>query len=328
MKRFLFAGLCALAAGLSGAGSADAQCLSCSPYGCCGGLCMHLTPNFFMHGPLYNYGDGSGYAGCGGAGCGHSHGGLWGPWNHSAGCSSCGSGGSAGHGLFHGSHGAGGCDSCGSSGWGQYSRTTYVNVFARLHPTAHRCGQNCGVSCGQSTEGCSTCGGHGLAGGCSACGGHALGGLFGSHGCGADGCGIGGGHGCGSGGLFGICGNLCHSGGLCGGGKGTNLQTAPWYLYWPTSDNRFQVPSPNAAGWSGQHFVVSAPPPYGYAPPAPGVEPLTSRPVTARLANRAFRASSNPRFRSPSLASRPGVSSFSHPKPDTCYYCFGGIIHG
>lgn len=266
MKRFLFAGLCALAAGLGGAGSADAQCLK-GPGGC-GMICMHLFPMSFQHGPLYNYGDGTGSGGygcgangCGKGGCGHD--GLfghWGPWNRSAGCNSC--GGGSGHGGWFGSNRNRGCDSCDSGG--RYARATYGNVFARLHPTAHKCGQTCGINCGSTsacgnTSACNTCGGRGGLGGCGscgghlrgllgnrgsdACGGHGLGGLFGNRGC--DSCG-------GHGGLFGH-----HGGGCCGAGGG--LQTAPWYLYWPTADNRFQVPAHNAAGWRGNHFVLPAP---------------------------------------------------------------------
>jgi hypothetical protein len=70
----------------------------------------------------------------------------------------------------------------------------------------------------------------GSGGGCDSCGGHGGCGLLGA--------------------LF--------NGGHCGGGGGS-LQSGPWYLYWPTPDNRFQVPGPNAAGWRGNHFVVPAP---------------------------------------------------------------------
>jgi hypothetical protein len=312
MNRFLFAGLCALAAGLGGAASARAQCLQClggSPYGC-GGVCAMIFPCSFKHGPLVNYGDGSGMggwgAGCGANGCGHGgcgHGG-WGPWNRSAGCGDgCGHR-LGGHGLL-GRHG-GGCDACGSDG--HYARQTFANVFGRLHPTAHKCGQTCSLDCGSgcSDTGCGGCGGHAhagwfahLGGGCGdGCG---RGGLLGHHGgCGADGCGLFGHHGgcgggcgdpgCGGHCLFGIRGNLnltCSRGigaggafSLCGlgganyGGYGVQaagLNKGPWYLYWPTPNNLFQVPGPNAAGWAGNHFVLPAP--YGQFAGGGGVNP-------------------------------------------------------
>jgi hypothetical protein len=260
-----------------------------------------MFPCSYKHGPLYNYGDGSGVnygvycpnGGCGHGGCGHDgcgHGGHWGPWNRSAGC---GDGCGHGHGLL-GHHGKG-CDACRSEG-GHYARQTFANVFGRLHPTAHKCGQTCGLDCGGDACGgdaCGGCGGHARAGwfahhGCGGDGcGHGLGGHLGHHGCGgADGCGHGsfghhggcdgdgcGGHGAG---LFGIranlCGGLCHPGCCAGGGYGganyqgygvqaAGLNKGPWYLYWPTPNNLFQVPGPNAVGWAGNHFVL--PSPYG-----------------------------------------------------------------
>jgi hypothetical protein len=287
MNRFLFAGLCALAAGWAGTSSAEAQCVMgrCD----CGALCAHMFPFMFQHGPLINYSAaGCGYGGCGHGGCGH---GGWGDPGHGwggghngffggghGGCSTCGTGGWGGHGFHHGGGGST-CDTCGSSDWGHYARTTYVNVFARLHPTASHCGQSCGLSCGSS---CNSCGGHAwgggrTGGGCSACGGH--GHIFGGHGGGCDSCGHGGGglrarlggHGGGDG-----CGGGCghggghfgHHGGFGGGYGGGGLQSAPWYLYWPTPDNQFQVPGPNAAGWSGNHWVLPAP--YGYGTGAYG----------------------------------------------------------
>jgi hypothetical protein len=68
------------------------------------------------------------------------------------GCDSCGRSGWFNGGWFNGGGRNHGCDSC-NGGWGHYAVSTFRNVFHRINPLAHRCGQSCSVGC---SNGCST----------------------------------------------------------------------------------------------------------------------------------------------------------------------------
>lgn len=202
MKRLLFLGLLAVAGLLADRSAAQAQyapgvpCTgsgmvpSNSPFGgCshlgCGGFCFKFLGKIHQHGPLFNYGPYTGYYPFEPYGPWASAGpnGHWGPNLVYTGprgqlVNNCVSGpGLCGHlkshgGLF-GRHGSG-------CGWGGYARTTFHNVFMRVHPLAHKSGHCCDTfgwlpgfgqgRLGQRIEGgCPSCGAAPAVAGCASC---------------------------------------------------------------------------------------------------------------------------------------------------------------
>ncbi|OWK43830.1 hypothetical protein [Fimbriiglobus ruber] len=178
MKRIFGAGLLALPLLLTAAQESRAQApaqscpqpatswqRNCAFFGVCGpaqtcGCCFRFLGAIHQNGPLFNYGPYYGYYPFE----------PYGPWNAQLQYTgprpgdlqpSCGPIGLCGKcGGYHGLHagcggagwGAGGGGAAGCSagaGWGTYAKTTWTNVFHRVHPLAYR---------RRGTAGCSTCG--------------------------------------------------------------------------------------------------------------------------------------------------------------------------